>query len=64
MSIGFWLVGAYVVGSVVTYYMLRNVLVESAIMHCIDELIKQNYIRVKTDSEGNMEILPLEKEDA
>lgn len=63
MSIGWWLVGSYVLGSIVTFYMMRHVLVESAIAHTIEELIKQNYIRTKINRDGEMEILPLEKND-
>lgn len=63
MSIGWWLVGSYVLGSIVTYYMMRHILIASTIEHTIGQLIKQNYIRTKINRNGEMEIMPLEKSD-
>jgi len=48
-----WMFGAYVVGSVVTYYLFSRTAIETT----IDKLIHDGFLRCKVSKDGVVEIL-------
>jgi hypothetical protein len=52
-----WLLGAYVSGSVATYYLIVNQSVRSAAEQTIDALIDKGFLRHKKLADGEIEIL-------
>ena len=58
-----WLLGAYVSGSVATYYLIVNQSVRSAAEQVVDNLIDNGFLRHKKDADGEIEILKWNAKD-
>jgi hypothetical protein len=58
-----WLMGAYVSGSVATYYLIVNQSVRSAAEQIVDNLIDNGFLRHKKDADGEIEILKWNAKD-
>ena len=58
-----WLLGAYVSGSVATYYLIVNQSVRSAAEQMVDNLIDNGFLRHKKDADGEIEILKWNEKD-
>ena len=52
-----WLFVAYLVGSVITYWLCRKTIKLNSVESTIDQLVAQGFLRSKKDASGETEIL-------
>jgi hypothetical protein len=57
MMVEVWLALTYVLGSVVTYFLMRKSIAFSITESIIDNLIAQGFLRSKKDKNGEVEIM-------
>tara|TARA_B110000503_G_scaffold41803_1_gene68650 strand:- start:385 stop:585 length:201 start_codon:yes stop_codon:yes gene_type:complete len=58
-----WLFGAYLAGSVATYYLIVDQSVRSAAEQMVDNLIDNGFLRHKKSADGEIEILKWNAKD-
>ena len=59
----FWLLGAYVAGSVATYLLMLKATFVDAADKTIDTLIETGYIRTRKNKDGELELLQWDFKD-
>ena len=59
----FWLLGAYVAGSVATYLLMLKATFIDAADKTIDTLIEAGYIRTRKNKDGELELLQWDFKD-
>ena len=57
MMVEFWLLVAYIAGSLATYFLMHNQIVLKVTDNMIDKLITEGYLRSKRDENGETEIV-------
>jgi len=57
MMVEVWLALTYVLGSVVTYFLMRKSIAYDITESIIDNLIAQGFLRSKKDKNGEVEIM-------
>ncbi len=62
-EITWWLFGAYVAGSVVTYLLILKLTFIDAAGKTIDSLVEQGFLRTRKSKDGELEILKWDAKD-
>ena len=58
-----WLLGAYIAGSVATYFLMLKATFVDAADKTIDTLIEAGYIRTRKNKDGELELLQWDFKD-
>ena len=62
ITIEIWLFVTYVVGTAFGFWASKIFYVNNAVSHTIDALIEGNFVKTRPSTDGEIELIPLDKE--